>query len=312
MKRKELQDAVEVKAQQAAERGAQAYSTARAKLSPYIAQANDFVGPYVEQAGDAIAPYVAQAGEAIAPYVAQANERITPYVEKAAPIAQEAVSKGASATAQALESLHPHVDDALAKIAPAVEDARAMVSTTIMPKVTEALYEVADRSAHQAAIAAGSTEVEVPKKKGSKAKKFLVITAISAGIVGAVAVFRKLTASKSGWVAHAPSSYTPPTFNTSTAADDMAAEGGPALEETESELPPTVDAPPDAPVEEAAADTEQVADLEADLGVGSDQADAAEAATEAPSDAGTPASGDAPADETDDADSAGGGEPFRS
>lgn len=262
MKRKELQDAVEEKAQQAAELGAQAYSAAKAKI-----------GPYVEQAGDKLSPYIEQAGDKIGPYVEQAGDKIAPYVDKVAPLAQDAMSKSAAATLQALETLQPHIEEALAKIAPAIEDARGKVTTDLMPRVADILHEVADRplvkDAAQRLVEAAeslpSVEVEVAeKKKGGAAKKVLLVGGIAVGLAGVLALIKQLTSSRSGWQAHPASTYTPPTFSAAQADSDMTAEGAPPVDEP-------ADTPSSATDDIAAADAEEIADLEADLGVTPDE-----------------------------------------
>ncbi|WP_028708151.1 hypothetical protein [Propionicicella superfundia] len=303
MKRKELQDAVEEKAQQAAELGAQACTAAKAKI-----------GPYVEQAGERLGPYVEQAGERIGPYVEQASEKIAPYVDKVAPIAQDAVAKSAAATVQALEALQPHIEDALAKIAPAVEDARGKVTTEFMPKVTEVLHEVADRSlvkdaaddVAEAVASVTGSEVDVAQKKGGVGKKILLVGAIAASLAGAVALIKKLTESKSGWQPHSASSYTPPTFSATQADSDMTAEGAPPVDESPAEQADPAEA------QAAEADVEQVAETGADpeaaaepdeVEAPDDEAEAAEAETDDAEDAPRPVTED---------DEAGGEEPFRS
>jgi hypothetical protein len=258
LKRKELQDAVEEKAQQAAEFGAQAYSAAKAKI-----------GPYVEQAGDKLSPYVEQAGDKIGPYVEQAGDKIGPYVDKVAPLAQDAVSKSAAATLQALETLQPHIEEALAKIAPAIEDARGKVTTDLMPKVADILHEVADRplvkdaAQHLTEVAQSLPGVEVElveNKKGGATKKVLLVGGIAVGLAGVLALIKQLTSSRSGWQAHPASTYTPPTFSATQADADMTAEGAPPVDEPGDTSSSVTD-------DLAAADAEETADLEADLGV---------------------------------------------
>lgn len=225
MKRKELQKIVEEKAHQAADIGSQAVTATMTKLSPYVEQASEKVGP----------------------------------------MAHDAKVKSAAIAVQALEAAQPHVEEALGKIAPAVEIAREKVTDDLMPKVTSALHDVAQHPSvkeakdrvGKAAAALSGKEVVV-KKKSSTGKKLLIVSLVGAAIGGAVVLFKKLTASKSGWEAHSPSpAYTPPTFNSDAAEADMTAEGAPTDE------PPV---PEDTDV--SAADlAEGASEVAADLGV---------------------------------------------
>lgn len=203
MKRNELQHAVEEKAQLAADLGAQAYSAAKAKIGPYVEQAGEKIGPYVEQAS-----------------------------EKVVPLAQDAVTKSAQATAQALESVLPHVDETLAKIAPAIEGAREKMATDIVPSLTDALHGVAKG---KVGAEVESVAEQEPAKKKKTGKRFLIFSIVAAGLAGAVVLVKKLTESRSGWEQHTPSSYTPPTFTTQQADEDMTAEGAPLADDAAAE-----------------------------------------------------------------------------
>lgn len=270
MKRKQVQQTVEDKAQQAADLGAQALSTAKAKI-----------GPYVEQA----------------------SEKVTPLAEKVGPLAHDAVTKSAQVTVQALDSLQPHIEEAISKIAPVIEDAREKVTGDFLPKVSDVLHETAARPYAFEANAASSSEVEVAeKKKGGGAKKFFLFSTIAAGIAGAVLLVKKLTESKSGWEPHTPSSYTPPTFSTDQAAEDMTAEGSPLAEKASDGASEPAAKTAEEPLAEAeaAADEEQLANVAANLGIADDELDSDEHAD------GTAAS------ESADEDRSGGDEkPFR-
>lgn len=223
-------------------------------------------------------------------YVDQAGDIVVP-------LAQDAVTKGAQVTADALENLQPHLDDALARIAPAIEVAREKMNDELLPKVSEALHEVAERvavkdAAEQIAVAAAAVAGKevVVKKKRSRGRTFLIIGAVAASLAGAVLLVKKLTESKSGWEQHQPSAPTPPpTFNAAQASADMTAEGAPAPDEETAETPVAEDA--EAAVEEV---TEQVDEHVADEPA-EDVAESEDADDAAPA-----------ADET-----AGGDEPFR-
>ncbi len=155
----------------------------------------------------------AEAGQsALNDAVAKATELIADAQKAAGPMAHDAKVKTADFAAKRLDAWEPHIKDALDKVSPAVDAARDKVSDDFLPKLQQLLHEAADNPVIAEAGRRGGAAVQAlkgelePKRKKSKAKKFVKFVAISAIVAGAVAAVRHfLTPKDDGWTAHEPS-----------------------------------------------------------------------------------------------------------
>lgn len=238
MNSKKLRETVEETAHNAAEVGAHALEEAKAKISPLVGQAADFVGPKAHEAKVRGAELASHTREAIQPRIDEAIRFVGPHVDAAKEQAEVA-----------RERVAPYVDAAKERVTPAVEAAKDFADD-LLPKLAAALHEAAEHplakettrrlSAATAALVGDLEPVEklVPKKKSGVGKTIAKVAVAAALIAGVVyAVKRFFGPRDEDWQTHESSlAYVPPTDLDTKLADaeaDMAAQESQAQQEAD-------------------------------------------------------------------------------
>lgn len=211
---------------------------------------------------DVLNDALAKAAEILGEARSRAATLIDDAQKVAVPAAKDAGARAADFAAKRLDAWEPHIKDALDKVSPAVEAARDKVSDDLLPRLQTMLHDAADHPAvaeatrrGEATVRALKGEIEPPRKKGGKLKKFGKVLAVGAIVAGAVAAVRHfLTPKDDGWTAHEPSkAYVNNNTDTFATAAKVSAESGTPTS--------AADAPDDAaPVDDTDLVTEVTAD----------------------------------------------------
>ncbi len=193
MKTKKLLNAVEEGTQTAAE-----------YLTPYVEQALRDGGQFADQAAARVRPVLKDAGIRGARLAADTFERVHPVLDDAL----DRVSPAVNATVNAVK---PTVDDVLQAIPPTVDFAREKVQSDYLPRLAEALRDLAAQplarelkvAVASAALAKELEKASAPKRSGWRTfGKVLLAGAVLGGVLVAI---KKLFADPStGWETHTP------------------------------------------------------------------------------------------------------------
>lgn len=193
MKTKKLLTAVEEGTQTAAE-----------YLTPYVEQALREGGHLADDAYARVRPVIKDAGIRGARFAADTFEKVHPVLDDAL----DRVSPAVDAT---MKAVRPAVEDALQAIPPTVNFAREKVQADYLPRLAEALRDLASQplakelkvAVASAALARELEKASAPKRSGWRTfGKILLAGAVLGGVVVAI---RKLLADPStGWETHTP------------------------------------------------------------------------------------------------------------
>lgn len=193
MKTKKLLTAVEEGTQTAAE-----------YLTPYVEQALREGGQLADEAYTRVRPVIKDAGIRGARFAADTFEKVHPVLDDAL----DRVSPAVDAT---MKTVRPAVEDALQAIPPTVDFAREKVQADYLPRLAEALRDLASQplarelkvAVASAALAKELEKASAPKRSGWKTFGKVLL---AGAVLGAVAVaIKKLLADPStGWETHTP------------------------------------------------------------------------------------------------------------
>ncbi len=196
MKTKKLLNAVEDGTQTAVE-----------YLTPYVEQALRDGGEFADQAYSRVRPVLKDAGIRGARIAADTFERVHPVLD-------DALDKVSPAVDATVKVVKPAVEDVLQRIPPTVDFAREKVQADYLPRLAEALRDLASQPlARELKVAVASAALAKELEKASSPKKrsgwrtFGKLLLAGAVLGGVVVAIRKLLAEPStGWETHTPKS----------------------------------------------------------------------------------------------------------
>ncbi|WP_040161786.1 sunset domain-containing protein [Nigerium massiliense] len=240
MKRKNFFDNVGDNTHSVAERGRDALHQA----GDLVAELGDALAPKAQKVANQVGPKARDLADNVHDFV---DERGTQLRKQGARLASDTRSNLQPYLDQAADRVQPYVDEARDRIQPLVDTGRKRLEKDVLPRINDALNEVAQDPRSQeaarrlnAARLALAGEIDVPTTKKQKRRSVVgtvLKVVLAAGLLSAVvfAVKKLLAPADSGWQAHEPSAgyrVDPSTFGTSTttAADTVDDKGGDSLD----------------------------------------------------------------------------------
>jgi gas vesicle protein len=181
--------------------------TAVEYLIPYVEQALRDGGEFADQAYSRVRPVLKDAGIRGARIAADTFERVHPVLD-------DALDKVSPAVDATVKVVKPAVEDVLQRIPPTVDFAREKVQADYLPRLAEALRDLASQPlARELKVAVASAALAKELEKASSPKKrsgwrtFGKLLLAGAVLGGVVVAIRKLLAEPStGWETHTPKS----------------------------------------------------------------------------------------------------------